>query len=93
MRDTYTLKDVAGKCYMNTPWQTTQDKSNYFGKTVLKDKYPHVAHGLVKWNSDKSDITPLTDEELVELNYVKYAQQWKDSPKETSPITGGQFTY
>ena len=93
MRDTYTLKDVAGKCYMNTPWQTTQDKSNYFGKTILKDKYLHVAHGLVKWNSDKSDVTPLTDEELVELNYVKYAQQWKDAPKETSPITGGHFTY
>ena len=93
MRDKYTTKDIAGKSYMNSPWDKTQDKSNYFGKTVLKDKYPDVAHGLVKWNADKSDVTPLTDEELLELNYIKYDQKWHDAPKQESLLTGGKFTY
>ena len=93
MRDTYTIKDVANKALMNTPWETTQDKSNYFGKTVLKDKYPHVAHGLVKWNNDKSDVVPLSDTELLELNYVKFHKTWQEASKQDSPITGGKFTY
>ena len=93
MRDTYTIKDVSDQALMSTPWDGTQDKSNYFGKTVLKDKYPDVAHGLVKWNDDKSDVVPLSDKELLELNYVKYHKTWQEASKEDSPVTGGKFTY
>jgi len=93
MRDTYTIKDVSDQALMSTPWDGTQDKSNYFGKTVLKDKYPDVAHGLVKWNHDKSDVVPLSDKELLELNYVKYHKTWQEASKEDSPVTGGKFTY
>ena len=93
MRDTYTIKDVSDQALMSTPWDGTQDKSNYFGKTVLKDKYPDVAHGLVKWNNDKSDVVPLSDKELLELNYVKYHKTWQEASKEDSPVTGGKFTY
>ena len=48
---------------------------------------------FVKWNDDKSNVVPLTDEELLELNYVKYHKTWQEASKEESPITGGQFTY
>ena len=93
MRDSYTIEDFAGKTYMNAPWDTRQDKTNYVYNTVLKNKFPTTAHGLVKWNSDRTDVIPLTDEELEALNYDKYTDKWKSMPKTAASITGGEYTY
>ena len=93
MRDSYTIEDFAGKTYMNAPWDTRQDKTNYVYNTVLKNKFPTTAHGLVKWNADRTDVIPLTDEELEALNYDKYTDKWKSMPKTAASITGGEYTY
>ena len=93
MRDSYKIEDFAGKSYMNAPWDTRQDKTNYIYNTVLEEKFPSTAHGLVKWNDDRSDVVPLTDEELTKLHYDKYTNTWKSMPKASAKITGGEFTY
>ena len=93
MRDTYDISTVAGKSYMNAPWNTTQDKTNYLYNTVLEKRFPGTAHGLVKWNKDRSDVVSLTDEELKQLHYDKYTNTWKSMPKAKAKITGGEFTY
>jgi hypothetical protein len=60
---------------------------------VLEKKFPSTAHGLVKWNEDRSDVMPLTDAELEQLHYDKYTNKWKSMPKDRAKITGGEFTY
>ena len=79
MRAKYNISTVANKSFLNSPWDTTQDKSNYLNNT---------AHGLIKYNGEL-----LTDREYKELNYVKYTDEWKSRAKSKDLHSGGEHTY
>ena len=82
MRDTYTTEMCSGKSFMNSPWDTSADKTNYLGEydgaTGEKSK---IAHGLVRWNGGKTGVQALTPEEFKALNYIKYSNKYRSLPK------------
>ncbi len=68
---------VADKAHIKVPWQKIQREAG----ATRDDSF-----GLCKWNADRTELVPLTEQEVKDLNYVKFSKTFlerKDGNKDS----------